>query len=119
MKNLKIKLIVTILSIMLFAIDIVLYCTDNSMDWNIEKITSFIFISIWICSIPQMLTYYFFKIKNSKIKYSVSLGYEVGIRRFLGFIFAPFYGIKFYIVDLNDLKYNGEFFFKILKKQNY
>lgn len=110
MKNFKIKSIITIVSILLLTIVIFLYFVDKSMSWNIEKIISCIFISLWVSFLPQMITYYFYKIKNSEIEYSINLGYEIGIRGFLGLLFIPFYGVKFYFVDLQRLKYNGEYF---------
>ena len=110
MKNFKIKSIITIVSILLLTIVIFLYFVDKSMSWNIEKIISCIFISLWVSFLPQMITYYFYKIKNSEIEYSINLGYEIGIRGFLGLLFVPLYGVKFYFVDLQRLKYNGEYF---------
>lgn len=80
------------------------------MKWNNAKIISCVFVSFWALFIPQMITYYFFKIRNSGMEYSISLGYEIGMRGFLGFILAPYYGIKFYFVDLNEVRYNGEWF---------
>lgn len=110
MKNHFIKLIVTLIAVILLAIVILLYFIDNTMGWNIDKILSCIIISIWISFIPQTITYYFYKIKNSEMEYSVKLGYEIGAKGFLGLLLAPYNGIKFYFVDLNELRYNGEFF---------
>ncbi|WP_045959773.1 hypothetical protein [Acholeplasma palmae] len=110
MNKYKVKIIITAISILLLNMVILFYFIDNSMSWNISKISSCIFVSLWISFIPQMITYYLFKIKNSGLGYSVSLGYEIGIRGFIGLLFAPYYGIKFYFVDLKKLKYDGEFF---------
>lgn len=110
MKKFKVKIIITTVSILLLIIVILFYFIDDSMSWNINKISSCVFVSLWISFIPQMITYYYFKIKNSELEYSVSFGYEFGIGAFVGLLITPFYGIKFYFVDLEKLRYNGEFF---------
>lgn len=109
MKNFKIKLIASIVAILLLVAVILLYNIDKSMNWDSVKIISCILISLWVSFVPQTIIYYFYKIKNSELEYSVKLGYKIGIGAFMGLLFAPYYGIKFYFVDLHKLKYNGEF----------
>jgi len=48
--------------------------------------------------------------KNSGLEYSTRLGIEIGAKGFIGLIIAPYYGIKAYLVDLDNVRYNGEIF---------
>lgn len=108
MKHLKLKIEITIVAILFTGFILTLYFFDTSMDWNILKIISCIIISIWSLFLPQTITYFFFKIKNSDLKYSFKLGLSIGAKGFLSFLIMPYYGIKFYLINLNDITYNGE-----------
>lgn len=44
------------------------------------------------------------------MEYSTKLCHEIGLRGFLKFILVPYYGIRFYFVDLDEVKCNGEWF---------
>lgn len=106
-RNFKIKILVTLISLLLVIIVVVMYFMDKSLDWNKKKILSCFIISAWVLFIPQMIVYFWFKVKNSGLEYSTGLGFEIGMRSFLGFILAPYYGLRFYFVDLNGIKYDG------------
>lgn len=110
MKNFKVKYITTLISIIVLGILLVFYFLDNSLEWGPYKIVSCIFVCIWGMFIPQTVTYYFYKIRNSDLTYSFRLGLSLGTRGFIGLLITPYYGIKFYFVDLNEIKYNGELF---------
>ncbi len=110
MKNFKVKYITTLISIIVLGLIVVLYFLDNSLEWGTNKIISCVLVSIWGMFVPQTITYYFFKIKNSDLTYSFKLGLSLGTRGFIGLLITPYYGIKFYFVDLNEIKYNGELF---------
>ncbi len=107
-KQYRIKLLVLFTSLALCALIIYLFFADTSLDWGFLKIFSCIIVSIWSLFILPTIVYFIYKIKNSGLEYSFKLGYQIGSSSFLGILIAPYYGIKFYFANLEEIKYHGE-----------
>ncbi len=103
-KQIKVKIIVLLVSILATCFCISLYFLDKSMNWNFEKIISCIIVSIWVFFIPPTILYYAYKMKNSNLEYSTRLGLSIGTKGFLGFLIAPYIGLKTYFINLDEIK---------------
>ena len=104
----KHKIIAFILSFVLVAVLVVLFFSDDSSEWNFQKIFSCVLCSIWIFFLPPAVLYFAYKMKNSDPEHSVKLGFHIGAGCFIGFLITPYYGMKSYFSDLDTLRYQGE-----------
>lgn len=107
-KQYKIKLVVLFISLAICGLMIYLFFADTSLEWGTLKIISCIIASIWSLFILPTVVYFICKIKNSGMEYSFKVGYQIGSGSLLGILIAPYYGIKFYFANLDEIKYQGE-----------
>src|SRR5690554_1742752 len=109
-KQTRLKIISVFVSILLVILIVSLFILDSSLEWGKEKIISLVICSIWTFFLTPTILYYVYKMKNSGLEYSTRLKIEIGAKGFIGLIIAPYYGIKAYLVDLDNVRYNGEIF---------
>lgn len=103
-KQIKIKIMILIVSILVTCLCVSLYFLDRSLNWNFEKIISCVIISTWVFFIPPTILHYAYKMRNSNMEYSARLGLSIGTQGFLGFLIAPYIGLKTYFMDLDEIK---------------
>lgn len=106
--QIKPKIATLLLAITLTVIAVWLFFLDASLAWGVNKVCSCVVVSIWVFFLPPTLLYYFYKIRNSTLVYSVKLGLALGLGSGLGLLLAPYYGAKAYFTDLRTLQWHGE-----------
>ena len=95
--NLKNKMIVLTISLILVGVVVLLFCLDNSLEWNIYKISSCIIVNLWVFfTIPALRISYLLN-KDKSLGEWFIMGFKVGIcGGFLSILLAPHFGIKYY-----------------------
>lgn len=104
--NKKIKIISLIISIILTLTAITLFFIDTSLGWVPLKIISCIICCIWVFFLTPTILYIFIRLKNSNLEYSVHFGLKVGTNGLWEILMTPYFGIKFYLANLDKIKFD-------------